>query len=94
VRHPDLVITKLAHDDVTLWRAKSVRDHEISALPIVVDPDLIQSQVVLKKALKMGVRTDRTIETKSLEVAADLTAHGCGIGILPTRVAERRRETT
>ena len=32
---------------------------------------------------------DRTIETKSLEVASDLTAHGCGIGILPTRVAER-----
>jgi DNA-binding transcriptional LysR family regulator len=89
VKHPDLIITKLANDDVTLWRSQSLSDLNMSDLPFIVDPDLIQSQAVLKKAAKIGMRTERAIETKSLEVAADLTAHGCGIGILPTRVAER-----
>jgi DNA-binding transcriptional LysR family regulator len=89
VKHPDLIITKLANDDVTLWRSESLRDRNTSDLRLIVDPDLLQTQVVLKKSAKIGIRTDRTIETKSLEIAADLTAHGCGIGILPTRVAER-----
>ncbi len=89
VKHPDLVITRLAHDDVTLWVSESLRGRNLSELPVIIDPDLIQSQVVLKKSAKIGIRADRTIETGNLEIAADLTAHGCGVGILPTRVAER-----
>jgi DNA-binding transcriptional LysR family regulator len=43
----------------------------------------------MKKIKKAGMEFSRTINSSSLEVIADLTANGCGIGILPSRVADR-----
>ena len=89
VKHPDLVISKIADDDVAFWAPKGGRAVSMENATLIYDPDLIQSQTLLKKALKAGIRADRAIETRSLEVVAELTATGCGIGILPTRVATR-----
>jgi DNA-binding transcriptional LysR family regulator len=92
IKHPDLIITKLADDDVTFWVLKGERQISESKVSLIYDPDLIQSQTLLKKVTKAGLQISRLIETRSLEVVAELTAAGAGVGILPTRVANRARE--
>ncbi len=84
VQHPDLVIHRLCEDEVTLWAAPAA-----NRSVLICDPDLLQSQSLLKKLKKAGMDFSRTINSSSLEVIADLTAQGCGIGILPARVADR-----
>jgi DNA-binding transcriptional LysR family regulator len=83
VPHPDLVIRRLAQDEVTLWCAPA---GERGVL--IYDPDLSQSQALLKQATRKGLRFRRHLVTSSLEVVAMLTACGAGVGILPTRVAQ------
>lgn len=87
VRHPDLLIQKLYDDEVAFWRSA------LSSIPqspsiLIFDPNLIQSQALIKKAAKAGISYTRTLQSSNLEVVTSLTAAGCGIGILPTRVAQ------
>ena len=93
-RHPDLLIKKLADDDVGFWvrdgkKQEGFSDRGGKGHILIYDPELIQSQVLLKKAVKSGFNPTRIIKSRSLEVVAELTASGCGIGVLPSRVAER-----
>lgn len=90
IRHPDLIIRKLCEDEVTLWRAlgkRKIQQFNSGQTTIVCDPQLIQTQDLLKKCKKLGLSYARIMPTSSLEVVASLTASGCGIGILPSRVA-------
>lgn len=94
VRHPDLIIQKVADDEVTFWisqkrasREKSKNEPEI----LICDPDLSQSQSLLKKLRGVSYDLTRTLTSSSLEVVAELTAAGAGVGILPSRVAGRAR---
>ena len=84
VQHPDLVIHHLCDDEVTLWAAPRANKSVL-----ICDPDLLQSQSLMKKIKKSGLEFERTVNSSNLEVIADLTANGCGIGILPSRVADR-----
>lgn len=90
--HPDLVITRLAHDDVAFWQAdakKSSRSrlNPVNSSILICDSNLVQTQLLMKKSAKHGFKPDRFIESSNLEVITELVAAGCGIGILPTRVA-------
>jgi len=89
--HPDLVIKKLCQDEVGLWRAKGRKnpllDIEGGTAVLIGDPDLVQTQAVLKKLSKTKGSFARMMSSSSLEVIASLTAAGAGIGILPGRVA-------
>lgn len=90
VRHPDLMIRKLCLDEVTLWTGegkRNVQDYRGGEGVLLVDPDLMQSQDLLKKLKKSGIQFQRTVPSSSLEVVAKLTADGAGVGILPARVA-------
>lgn len=88
VPHPDLVIQLLCKDEVTFWSVPGApRDI------LLYDPDLIQSQTLLKQAAKKGLRFARTIPSSNLEVVASLAAHGAGVGVLPSRVALRSKGT-
>lgn len=92
LKHPDLVITKLCNDEVTFWSANKIKNslqnmNSENAI-IICDPELTQTQALLKKNKKSGFTFNRVIATTSLEVVANLTAKGCGIGILPSRVAQ------
>lgn len=91
LKHPDLIIKKLCEDEVTFWIGEGKRNiqniYSKEAI-ILCDPDLTQTQTLLKKAKKFGIVSDRIITTHNLEVIASLTANGCGIGILPGRVAQ------
>lgn len=90
-RHPDLIVRKLCSDEVRFWVAEGSKDiqdsHSKNAI-ILCDPELTQTQALLKKGKKFGVVSDRMMTMNSLEVVASLTANGCGIGILPTRVVK------
>ena len=89
VRHPDLIIQKIADDEVTFWQSQK-RAKETSASKtevLICDPDLSQSQALLKNLKGVPFEFTRTLTSGSLEVVADLTASGTGVGILPTRVA-------
>lgn len=91
VKHPDLILHKLYDDKITLWQTTEARnanqDFQSGHAVIICDPELTQTQALLKKLHKIGFKYRRMITTSSLEVIASLTAHGGGIGILPTSVA-------
>lgn len=90
VEHPDLVLKKLGEDEVTLWTARKktkLQDPHSDHSVLICDPSLLQTQDLQKKLKRAGLRFSRTIHSSNLEVIAKLTAEGCGIGILPARVA-------
>lgn len=82
--HPDLVIKELVRDRVTVWVSAGCLNPDV----LLVEPDLIQSQDVLGKLRKKGIRFERIIESSSLEVIAQLLIAGVGCAILPERVVE------
>ena len=90
-KHPDLIIRKLCEDEVTFWVGEGSREiqviHSTNAI-ILCEPNLTQTQTLLKQVKKGSIATERIMTMNSLEVVANLTANGCGIGILPTRVAK------
>lgn len=90
-KHPDLVILKLCEDEVTFWSSNANRRTQelwSDQTIILCDPDLIQTQTLLKQLKKKGISPQRILTMNSLEVIANLTSKGCGIGIIPTRVAQ------
>lgn len=87
IPHSDLVIKPLAKDEVCFWKSKNLTSENRKVL--ICHPDLIQTQkLVTSKTLKLY---DRIIHTDNLEVITDLTAHGAGIGIIPTRVIKKSK---
>jgi DNA-binding transcriptional LysR family regulator len=85
VRHPDLIIYKLFNDDVTLWQNEDVIKLLENA-PLICDPELSQPQAILKQLKKQQYQFSRMLTSSNLDVIATMTAHGCGIGILPQRI--------
>lgn len=89
VPHPDLVIQNLCRDEVTFWCAPG-GERDV----LVCDPELIQTQALLKQQARKGKPFARTISSSNLEVVASLTASGAGVGILPSRVARQAGGST
>lgn len=90
-KHPDLIIRKLCDDEVTFWVGdgkRKIQDIHSRQSVILCDPHLSQTQYLLDKIKKSGIISERIITVDSLEVVASLTASGCGIGILPGKVAK------
>lgn len=88
VKHPDLVIRKLGHDTVGLWAKEGQKPQDV----LICDPELIQTQNLLKAFKKEGIEFARQLDCSNLEVVASLVAAGAGTGLLPARVATRIRE--
>jgi DNA-binding transcriptional LysR family regulator len=87
-QHPDLVLRTLAKDEVTLYTAAGKKNTDDV---LICDPDLLQSQSLIKSLKKKGMNFRRTLTSSSLEVIAQMTADGIGTGILPGRVATREK---
>ncbi len=81
--HPDLVIKRLGVDEVALYRTKAAIDEST----LLVQSDLMQSQEILKQLKKLKRPFQRQIEASSLEVVATMAVEGCGVAVLPGRVA-------
>jgi LysR family transcriptional regulator, cell division regulator len=82
VAHPDLIIKEIYKDEVSLWRSKKCLNRDV----LITEPNLLQTQDIISKMNKRGFEFQRTIESPSLEVIANLVSHGVGCGILPERV--------
>ena len=85
VKHPDLVIRPLLKDEVSLWTRATGSDPDV----LICDPDLLQTQSILKQLSRRDLSFSRTLTSSNLEVIASLVEQGCGVGILPGRVAKR-----
>ena len=89
--HPDVIIKKLCQDEVTFWRGKGNRKIQNSSsneAVLILDPELLQTQELLKKLQHTDIKYGRILTSSSLEVITKLTESGAGIGILPSRVAQ------
>lgn len=84
VANPNLVIKELAQDRVTVWKSKNCQNSDV----LIIEPSLLQTQDILRKLEKKGIRFKRTVESSSLEVIAQLVNSGAGYGILPERVVK------
>ena len=87
IEHPDLIIRELGVDEVTLFKSTSNNFTEPSK-KLIFDPELSQSQYVLKKLRKLNLNISGYIHSSNLEVIAKLTSSGAGVGLLPSRVAQ------
>jgi DNA-binding transcriptional LysR family regulator len=81
VRHPDLVIKVLCEDRVSFWKAKGALSETL-----IYDPALSQAQSLVKKS---GRNFSRHMHSGSLEIVAILAQAGCGVALLPERIARR-----
>jgi DNA-binding transcriptional LysR family regulator len=89
VRHPDLIIKILCEDQFTFWTSpQGNRD------VLLCDPALGQSQELIRRATAREITFERYLNSESLEVIAELAAAGCGVALLPERVARRHPQLT
>lgn len=84
VSHPDLVIKELYKDKVGFWTvAGGAQD------TLIVQPELVQSQELIRRVKESKLSIGRTISSSNLEVIASMVEAGMGVGILPERVAKK-----
>lgn len=82
IRHPDLVIKKLYGDEVTIFHTKNSDDK------LIYDPNLAQSQYILKKLGKKKPFSGE-IHSGNLELIAKMASLGVGYGLLPATTASK-----
>lgn len=80
VRVPDLVIQKIATDEVMVWTSKNT-----DKKTFICNTALFQTQSILRK---LKIKPTRLIHTESLELIAQMTSEGVGLGILPKRAVD------
>jgi DNA-binding transcriptional LysR family regulator len=95
IQHPNLIIQKLFQDEVGLWN--TAKPHPVADLSsgkaiLICDPELLQTQSLLRQLHTKGISYARILDVPNLEVILDLTADGCGVGILPATVALRQKK--
>lgn len=96
VRHPDLVIRKLCDDEIAVWVGpgkRSTQNWKTGEAVLVCEPDLVQTQELLRKLRKSDIRYKRILTSSNLEVVTDLVVSGAGIGLIPGKVVEARQDS-
>jgi DNA-binding transcriptional LysR family regulator len=84
VAHPDLVLKKICDDTVTIFEAKHGRYSNF----LFGDPELIQTQWILKKLNRSHLDYSIFVAASNLEVVHELVRSGAGYGILPSLVVK------
>lgn len=84
VQHPDLVILPITKDQVSFWKHPDLKKSQT----LIFDPDLHQSQNLLKRLKKLpNFEFTKRMTSSSLEVIRTLIEQKMGVGILPEKVA-------
>ena len=81
VEVPDLVIQKLAIDNVGIWTTNLRQEFDT----VICNPNLFQTQSILKK---WKDKPQKIISTDSLELICRLVNEKIGLGILPERAVK------
>jgi DNA-binding transcriptional LysR family regulator len=84
VPHPDLIIKELSQDRVCFWSSRK-DNPRASEQVLICDPDLLQSQELMRKIPK-NKQFKRMLHTGNLELVREMVASGAGIGIIPGKV--------
>ncbi len=84
VSHPDLVIKEIFKDTVGFYQLKKIPKCNENIL--ISDPDLIQTQELMRNTKGKKNPFERTIFSSSLEVIKGLILNGAGVGVIPERV--------
>jgi DNA-binding transcriptional LysR family regulator len=90
ISHPALIVRKVAIGEMAFWTNRgslTIQDIYSNQSVIICDPDMPLTQLLLKKCKVGNSTTRRFLTSSSLEVIANLTAMGCGIGILSSCIA-------
>lgn len=85
-KHQDLIIRKINTTETTFWKGtgtRKIQDLKSDRLVVICDPNASKTKILLKK-WQTTIHKARIISVNSLDVVANLTANGCGIGILPS----------
>ncbi len=85
ISHPDLIIIELCTDEVGLWVHKSKK---VKNDILIYDPNLAQTQWLLRNLEKHKIKFKRHIESSDLFVIQQLANSCTGVAILPQRVVE------
>ncbi len=91
--HPDLVIRDLFKDEVCFWKSKKtnlINDLDSEQKVLIIEPELAQTQDLMKKIGKKKINFNRVITTSNLEVLAKMVSESSGIGVLPSRVINQK----
>lgn len=90
VMHPDLIVKKLATDEVGFWvsdkKSKYLDPTSGHAILICHPRHLARMQKFIKQAEKKSIYFKRIISCHSLEVTVNLAKAGAGIAILPKKI--------
>ena len=84
-----MVLRKIADDQVTIFESPKRYGQWLFG-----DPDLIQTQWVLKRLKKTNLDFTHFVPAPNLEVVHRMAASGAGYGVLPSRVANCEPGTT
>jgi len=90
IKHPQLIMHKLYEDETACWYSPhqtNMQDIHSGKMTMICDPELLQTQAILKKMNKKGIKYDRILSSSSFEVIAALVADGGGVAILPSSIA-------
>lgn len=89
-RHPDLTIVDLYGDVIRMWRApNSGWKRKTRGVPIICNPQMRSLAEFFRSLEDSGDFPEfRSVHTNDLGLTSRLTAAGCGIGIIPTSIAE------
>lgn len=85
IQHDDLILQKLYDDTVGFWKTRQDRIQAQNPI-LIADTELLQTRDLLQKFEKQYHTSYRLISSTNLDVIAQLTASGCGWGILPGSV--------
>ena len=81
VKVPDIIISKLAKDNVCVWSKGKTEDCDT----VICNLELFQTRSILKKWKN---RPSKVILTESLELICQLVEERIGVGIIPERVVQ------
>lgn len=79
IKHSDLIMHKIKNIEITFWIST---EGNFDSSVIICDPQLTQIQFLLGE-FKKRQNINRLCQVNNLEMAAQLTVAGAGIGILP-----------
>lgn len=85
IPHPDLIVHKITDTDLGFWvnhTASDIQDIHSGKAVIICEPNSLQVRKLLRELEKMNIKIGRVVTANSLEVIAQFTLAGCGIGIL------------
>jgi len=87
IHYPELIIKKIHETDITFWIGagkRSIQNMHSGEAVLICDPEIQATHLMLKKCKTANLKFKRILKVNSIEVIANLTANGCGIGLLPS----------